>query len=246
MNVEQYNELLRFSSRAIAKIPTDVKEVVDKYDDTYLAGGYFSSILNKLEPKDYDVFTSLKYAKDIISQLIDKDYTVKVIQNPRHPNQNEYGYLNLSKTARYVLNKNDTEIDLVVCKDDPLKIINRFDLSACKIWYDGESIRARDICQFINRKSTLTVFKEGRDIDPSTNSWKRYIRYYSKGFEIEIVYAEKVGSNIKSAVISDVRDMIDRSRSLIKAEFIELEQEIRKLLTDKELEILSEPADLYH
>ena len=73
----EYKDILDFGSKAVAKIPLDIKNIVDQHPNTYLAGGYFSSILNDEVTKDYDIFTNLEEARNIIIGLLKNNYILE-------------------------------------------------------------------------------------------------------------------------------------------------------------------------
>lgn len=169
---------------------------------------YISDVTNV----DMDIYISLRKLKELLS-IIPKKYKIKERMNLHISVYDNSFFVRNGILMRIPLVYEQLEIDIIVVEPDReiLHVISNFDLSFCKIWFDGQytlSFHKQDVLTkhgYLDQEYSKYYMKGNRYIK------RRVCKYLSRGFTIKsesIIVSENL-------IPSDV-SLSDKYRCIIK------------------------------
>ena len=171
-------------------------KLLKKYN-AIIAGGFVLSCVSGFAPNDIDIYITAKNMKnfacslpsfltphglDFISKYdsIGKKYVQRMLCY-KYDEDNNPNY--------------DIKVDIVIIDDNYTveQVIDNFDLSFCKIWFDGDNVIAKHPKDIINRKGSLNkkylkqYYKAIKlNLQRSDLIYMRYTKYTQRGFTITV------------------------------------------------------------
>jgi len=139
--------------------------------------------------RDFDIYVHLENAERLVSSLIDilNLYFSDKCSYVAPPYDDSFFKKN-KILGRFLLKHSYIYLDiLIVSNDRPLiDVVNSFDLSFCKIWFDGMVVRAQDPEGVQNKTGTLGEDYVKSLLDGNYFTIQRIKKYKRKGFKILI------------------------------------------------------------
>lgn len=208
-NLVYSEELTKMFNATFVKI-SNYKQINDILADcnAVIAGGCVLSCIHNSKINDYDIYVHMRNAKKLCSKLIDMGFTYK--------NENSYLMSPYDKSffrknnilGRFHFFNEDKSVDILVTKNTIKldNIVSNFDLSFCKVYYDGKKVYALDIESIKNKKGDLS--KEYLDnfvINNNFYTLTRLYKYiYRYNYDITNVNKKEILDNVFFLVL-DIR-----------------------------------------
>ena len=181
--------IIDFNQRIIQNnIDSKLLDKVLKDNNAIIAGGsVLASVIDGVI-NDLDIYVNLKNAQKFYNNL----YTTSLIDSEysRHiaPPYDKSFLIKNNILSRFTTYMRSTKVDIMVVSDDVSveSVVENFDLSFCKIWYNGTDILTRYYQDIINRKGTLGKDYLEAYLEGNMFTIKRLKKYNKRGFTITL------------------------------------------------------------
>lgn len=110
-----------------------------------IAGGSLTNTFLGTRVHDLDIYVNYEQAEDFIEELI--SIVGLKIFNQIPCSSYDKAFLtknNILLLSRGAIVKDDEpviQVDLMICKTPPINVVTNFDLTACQIWYNGDTVK---------------------------------------------------------------------------------------------------------
>ena len=161
-------------------------------NNAIIAGGsVLSSVITRsYESQDIDLYVNLRNAQNIYNTLI-RHWGAKLNDSHSAPpydysfliKNNILGRFNVSLGSRPPWSLVKIDVMIVDNEFTPQSVVDNFDLSFCKIWYDGKTIL---IIKIVNKNNTLGIDYLRAYLSGNSFTYKRIQKYISRGFTINL------------------------------------------------------------
>ena len=162
---------------------------------------------------DFDIYVHLNHAEELVNGLKENLNNLELAHNCNYiaPAYDESFFKKNNILGRFMFVVKDLiYLDiLIVSNDKPLTdVVDSFDLTFCKIWYDGISVNARDPTGIINKTGSLEQDYVKTLLNGNFFTSKRIEKYKNKGYKISINLEESFVLEKKKKTIVSAEDWV--------------------------------------
>lgn len=185
---DNFNTLLLSECSTINTV--ELATLLKKHHAIIAGGAILGSLSGSLELHDLDIYVNLKNAQNFIHELYSS--TLRPRSYPAKHTAPPYDSSFLIKNnilARYHLMLRIAILcDIMIVSDDVTveSVVENFDLSFCKTWYDGSNILTNHYEDIISKKGTLGKDYLETYLKGNTFTVKRIKKYTRRGYTITL------------------------------------------------------------
>ena len=163
-------------------------------NNAIIAGGsVLSSITRTYGLRDIDLYVNLRNAQNVYNALMQDGVYNNLIESHTAPPYDQSFLIKNNILGRFTVKVSsrrhtETDVDIMVVSDDVTveSVVENFDLSFCKIWYDGRKILTNYPDDVINKTGTLGADYLRTYLSGNVFTVKRIIKYTRRGFTINL------------------------------------------------------------
>ena len=163
-------------------------------NNAIVAGGSVLSAMKNEPINDIDIYVNLRNAQKVYNYLVNNlIMNIAIFKTHVAPPYDESFLIQNNIIGRFFLYKSlhgdrYTKIDLMIVKDNVTleSVVENFDLSFCKVWYDGTNILTRYLMDILHKKGTLGRNYLEKYISGNWFTIKRVQKYCRKGYDITL------------------------------------------------------------
>ena len=197
--------LAKLNSVIVPKIMSEYRYLVDAIinSNAIIAGGSLLSIYDNSKINDIDIYVNLVNLKTMIKELRkidyhflnDWSYIVPPYDNSFFKQNNILGRFVFTPTyvkmirhphSEYIEHIDRPIIDIIVVKNNInlTSVVSNFDLTFCKILFDGNSIKADNPDDIVNKSGSLGQNYLNKLYEGNNFTIGRILKYVQKGFSL--------------------------------------------------------------